>query len=121
MLKCIYSSSSDTGDEGGLFLIFGNFRFEKIRFLFHIHQLGKPGQRVCAGAIERLQADAFEAAVADVIDVGEKLIGREAYGMNRQAILDELLLQTHGFGHGGAQIFPEVCLSKRPDSRRRAR
>ena len=90
-------------------MIFGDFGFEEIRFLFHIHQFGEPRERVCAGAVERVQADTFEAAVADVVDVGEKFIRGEAYGMNRQAILDEALLQSHRLRHGCAQIVADMA------------
>ena len=74
---------------------------------FSVSEYARGAFGIAGGKPEAVEI-AFEAAVADVVDVGEKFIRGETYGMNRQAILDEPLLEPHSLGHGGTQIFPEV-------------
>ena len=58
---------------------------EEVRFLAQVHHLGEPGQGIRDRAVERGEAHALEAAVADVVDVGKEFLLREADGGDGRA------------------------------------
>ncbi len=98
--------------EGGCLLVFGDAAFEEVLLLLDVHHLSEPWEGVFHAGLERLQADVFEAAVCDVINVLAELIGAETDGIHRQAVADEVLLERDGFAHEVAELFFEFG---RPD------
>src|SRR5471030_2607529 len=58
--------------EGRGFLIFGDATLEEVLLLLDVHHLGEPRQRVLDAGGERGETAAFEAAVGDVVDIGQK-------------------------------------------------
>ena len=94
-----YKSSSSGAGEGGGFLVFGDFAFEEVLFLFEVHGLGEPGEGVFDSALEGLEAAVDEAAVGDVVDVLFEFFAAETYGADGEAVADEF------FFRGGTPSF----------------
>ena len=86
VLEFVVADGSEV--ERGSFLVFGDAAFKEILLFFDIHEFSKPGKRILCTGLNRGKADAFEAAVGDVIDVGGEVFVAEAYGVEGKAVFD---------------------------------
>ena len=93
--------------EGGSLLVLGDATLEEVLLLLDVHHLGQPGQRILHAGGERGEAAAFQAAIGDVVDVGEELIDGEADG-------GEIAIH---FGNAGDDGFGLLLLNPMPRAR----
>ena len=66
------------GFEGAGLLVFGDAALEEILFLLDIHHFGQPRERILDTRMERCEADTFEAAVGNIINVGGEFVGAQS-------------------------------------------
>ena len=88
-------------------MVFGDFAFEEVLFLFEVHGLGEPREGVFDSALEGLEAAVDEAAVGDVVDVLLEFFAAEADSTDGEAVADEFFFETDAFLHGVAKVFLE--------------
>ncbi len=89
-------------------MILGDAAFEEVLLLLDVHHLGEPREGIFHAGVERGEAHTLEAAVGDVVDVGDEFLDREADGVDREAVADEVLFQGDTLGHGLAEFLLEL-------------